>query len=90
MCMCHAEKLFEFNRTTDKDQTSFLQLKCEGSIAIWLRNMEDNQGDNEEDPDIHQRLPEENSRYSLVRDNEQQGTLGEDRTYGSKGMTDRL
>ena len=66
-------------------KTPILQLKCEGSIAVWLRDMEDNQGYNEEDPDIHQQLPEEDTTYSLARDNNQQGTLGEDRTDSSRG-----
>nr|KAG5685526.1 hypothetical protein BaRGS_020105 [Batillaria attramentaria] len=51
-----------------RNQTSHLQLQREVSSALRMRNMEDNEDDAAEDPDISQHLSEAHLQHPMARE----------------------
>nr|KAG5692464.1 hypothetical protein BaRGS_005010 [Batillaria attramentaria] len=62
-----------------KNQTSHLQLQREVSSALRMRNMEDNEDDAAEDPDISQHLSEAHLQHPMAREDPERIAVGASR-----------
>ena len=65
---CHAQEHLVVQGDQDKNQTSHLQLQCEVSLALWMRNLEDDKDNATENPDILQHLSAAHLQHPIVRD----------------------
>ena len=67
-CFCHAQEHMVIQGNQDKNQTSHLQLQCEVSLALRMRNLEDDKDNATENPDILQHLSAAHLQHQLARD----------------------
>ena len=59
---CHVQEHLVVQGDQDKNQTSHLQLQCEVSLALRMRNLEDDKDNATENPDILQHLSNSKSQ----------------------------
>ena len=65
---CHAQEHLVIQGDQDKNQTLHLQLQCEVSLALRMRNLEDDKGNATENPDILQHLSAAHLQHPTARD----------------------
>ena len=64
----HAQKHLGIRRNQHENQTQHLQLQCEASPALRMRDMADNTDDATKDPDIFQHLSEAHLQNPMARE----------------------
>ena len=80
-------RLFEPTDNRQNNKTPFVQHKCQVCIAIRSRNLMNEQDHAEKDPDFCKSVFAENIRNTLDGQSQQQGPLGEDKTWSSNRDT---
>ena len=73
---CHVQEHLVVQGDQDKNQTSHLQLQCEVSLALRMRNLEDDKDNATENPDILQHLSAAHLQHQLARDDPKWRAVG--------------